>query len=69
MACNGKAQGNVGACQYSHVLPSPHGIAVVVLLLLVVMSCWALEGEECNNWAAKEEVSKKQKQREDVLVG
>jgi hypothetical protein len=40
-----------------------------VLLLSVVMSCWALEGEEHNNWAAKEEVSKKQKQREDVPVG
>ena len=58
-ACNGEAQGNVGARQCSHVLPSPRGIAVVVLSLSVVMSCWALEGEERNNWAVKEEVSKK----------
>ena len=69
MACNSEAQGNMGVRQCSHILPSPRGIAVIMLLLLVVMSCWALEGEEHNNWAAKEEVSKKQKQREDVPAG
>ncbi len=69
VVCNGKAQGDVGVHQCSHVLPLPHGIVVVMLSLLVVMSCWALEGEEHNNWAAKEEVSKKQKQREDIPAG
>jgi len=69
VACNGEAQGDVGVRQCSHILSSPRGIVVVVLSLLVVMSCWALEGEEHNNWAAKEEVSKKQKQRENVPAG
>ncbi len=69
MVCNGEAQGDMGARQCSHILPLPCGITVVVLSLSVVMSCWALEGEERNNWAAKEEVSKKQKQREDIPAG
>jgi len=74
VACDGKAQGNVGAHQCCHILPSPHVIAVVAPSLLVVGPWWLLRERvcllarrpiECGTWAAKEEVSKK-KQRENI---
>ena len=45
VACNGKAQGEVGTRQHCHILSLPCVTAVVTLLLSVVGPWWALEGE------------------------
>jgi hypothetical protein len=67
VVCDSEAQGDVGARQCRHVLPSPHVIAVVVPSLSVVGPWWLLRERvcllarrpiECGTWAAKEEVSK-----------
>jgi hypothetical protein len=72
VACNGEAQGDVGARQCRHVLPSPRVIAVVASSLSVVGPCELLRERVCLSarrpiergyWAAKEEVSKKNPMR------
>jgi hypothetical protein len=67
VACDSKAQGDMGARQCHHVLPSPRVIAVIMPLLSVVGPWWLLRERVCllarrpierGTWAAKEEVSK-----------
>ncbi len=64
----GEAQGDVGAHQCRHVLPSPHIIVVIMSslqwwghggLLRKRVCLSARRPIEHSNWAAKEEVSKK----------
>jgi hypothetical protein len=56
VACNRKAQGNVGAYQYGHILSSPRVIVVVASSQLVVGHSMPSR-ERVGDWAGKEEVS------------